>query len=457
MPGTTAYDAREDAREDWQDHREDLVDERGDRASNAQEQRTERQQSGQQQRTEAQQTRQQKNPEAQAQRDARRTEAQAAAGQSRTAGTSQEARGHSRSTDRATPGAKRHEIRCVFRLFERESRNAPPASADSAAGAARARRRTPMRRRRSTTTVALMALAGATLMTLVSCTRTAPAPSERTFATPEDAVQALVEAVKAGKLEDVVATLRTRREGARRLLRSRNRPSKSRRVHGRGRRGWQLVDQGSERKVLVVGNEGWPFPVPLAKDASGWRFDTAAGKEEVLDRRIGRNELAVIRVCRTYVAAQRLYAERGHDGQPAGLYARTFWSDPGRENGLFWPSGRGQKRSPLGDLVAHAAAEGRPLGNDGPQPSPFHGYYFKILTAQGPAAAGGAKDYVVDGRMSGGFALVAWPAQYDVTGVMTFVVNQDGIVREKDLGAGTDAAARGMTLYQPDASWTPVQ
>ena len=154
-----------------------------------------------------------------------------------------------------------------------------------------------------------------------------------------------------------------------------------------------------------------------------------------------------------YVAAQRLYAERGHDGQPAGLYARTFRSDPGRENGLFWPAGRGQTRSPLGDLVAHAAAEGRPLGNDGPQPSPFHGYYFKILTAQGPAAAGGAKDYVVDGRMSGGFALVAWPAQYDVTGVMTFVVNQDGIVREKDLGPETDGAARAMTLYNPDGSW----
>ena len=216
---------------------------------------------------------------------------------------------------------------------------------------------------------------------------------------------------------------------------------------------WQLIDQGSDRKVLVIGNEEWPFPVPLAKDASGWRFDTAAGKEEVLDRRIGRNELAVIRICRTYVAAQRLYSERGHDGQPPGLYARTFWSDPGRENGLYWPSGPGQKRSPLGDLVAHAAAEGRPLGNDGPQPAPFHGYYFKILTAQGPAAAGGAKDYVVDGRMSGGFALVAWPAQYDATGVMTFVVNQDGIVREKDLGPDTDGAARGMTLYNPDGSW----
>ena len=167
----------------------------------------------------------------------------------------------------------------------------------------------------------------------------------RTFATPEDAVRALVEAVKAGALEDMVAIFGP--DG--KELADSSDPATARRNRDvftvAAAERWQLVDQGSERKVLVVGNEGWPFPVPLAKDASGWRFDTAAGKEEVLDRRIGRNELAVIRICRTYVAAQRLYAERGHDGQPAGLYARTFRSDPGRENGLFWPAGRGQKRA----------------------------------------------------------------------------------------------------------------
>jgi hypothetical protein len=301
------------------------------------------------------------------------------------------------------------------------------------------------------TTVTQMALTCLTLMSFASCTRTAP-PSHRSFATPEDAVRALVDAAKAGALEEVVAIFGP---DAKELADSSD-AATARRNRGvfvvAAAEKWQLIDQG-ERKVLVVGNEGWPFPVPLAKDASGWRFDTTAGQEEVLDRRIGRNELDVIRICRTYVAAQQIYAQRGHDGQPAGLYAKTFGSAPGRENGLFWPAGRGHKRSPLGDLVAHAAAEGRPLGNDGPQPSPFHGYYFKILTAQGPASAGGAKDYVVDGRMSGGFALVAWPAQYDVTGVMTFVVNQDGIVREKDLGPETDGAARTMTLYNPDASW----
>ena len=297
----------------------------------------------------------------------------------------------------------------------------------------------------------------ATFVGLIACTRTPPSPPQRSFASPDDAVKALVEAAKAGAVDDIVAIFGP--DG--KELADSSDPSAARRNRDvftvAAAEKWQVVDEGNGRRVLVVGNESWPFPVPLVKDAGGWRFDTAAGKEEVLDRRIGRNELAVIRICRTYVAAQQLYAERGHDGQPAGLYARTFGSDPGRENGLFWPSGRGQRRSPLGDLVATAAQEGRPIGSDGAQPSPFHGYYFKILTAQGPAGTGGAMDYVAEGRMSRGFALVAWPAQHGFTGIMTFVVARDGAVFEKDLGAGTDPAARAMTLYNPDASWTPVQ
>ncbi len=205
---------------------------------------------------------------------------------------------------------------------------------------------------------------------------------------------------------------------------------------------WHLEDAAPNRKTLVIGNEDWPFPVPLVKEKSGWRFDTAAGMEELIARRIGRNELAAIATVRAYVTAQRHYAEQAHDGNPAGVHAAKFASDPGKENGLYWPTKTGQKRSPLGDLVAQAAAEGRAVGGDRSQPSPFHGYYFKILTAQGSAAPGGTKQYVVKGLMSGGFALVAWPAQYDVTGVMTFVVNQDGIVHENDLGPETDAAAR---------------
>ena len=220
---------------------------------------------------------------------------------------------------------------------------------------------------------------------------------------------------------------------------------------------WHLEDATPTRKTLVVGNEDWPFPVPLVKGADGWRFDTAAGKEEVLARRIGRNELQAIATCRAYVTAQQRYAQQGHDGKPAGVHATKFQSDPGKENGLYWPAARGQKRSPLGDLVAQAAEEGRPLGGDRTQPTPFHGYYFKILTGQGAAASGGARSYIVKGEMSGGFALVAWPAQYDATGVMTFIVNQDGTVRERDLGPQTDAIARKMTVYNPDASWRQVQ
>jgi hypothetical protein len=276
------------------------------------------------------------------------------------------------------------------------------------------------------------------------------------FAAPEDAVKALAEVVKSGTMDELLAILGPDGQD---LVAS------SDQATGRRNRevftvavaeGWKLVDQGTNAKALVIGNENWPFPVPLVKDGNGWRFDTAAGKEEVIARRIGRNELAVIGICRTFAAAQRLYAKTGHDGKPAGLYAKTFRSDPGRQNGLYWPTAHGRKRSPLGDLMAQAAEEGRAPGADRQQPSPFHGYYFRILTAQGPAAAGGAKDYVIKGEMSGGFALIAWPARYDVTGVMTFLINQDGIVREKDLGPETDTAARAMNLYNPDASWTTV-
>ncbi|HEX4567905.1 MAG TPA: DUF2950 family protein, partial [Vicinamibacterales bacterium] len=146
-----------------------------------------------------------------------------------------------------------------------------------------------------------------------------------------------------------------------------------------------------------------------------------------------------------------------HDGQPSGAFATAFRSEPGRQNGLYWPTGRSERRSPLGDLVAQAAEEGRAINAKSAQPSPFHGYYFRILTAQGAAAPGGAKDYVADGRMTGGFALVAWPAIYDSTGVMTFIVGSDGIVREKDLGPDSAAAASAMRDFNPDGSWSPVQ
>jgi len=300
----------------------------------------------------------------------------------------------------------------------------------------------------------LLALLLAAAVTLPACSRK-PAPPA--FATPDAAVRQLIDTVKKGKLDDLVAIFGA--EG-------RDLVTSSDEATGRRNRevflvaaaeGWRLVDSGPNAKELVVGNEGWPFPIPLVKDSNGWRFDTAAGKEEVLARRIGRNELAVINVCRTYVNAQRAYARVSHDGRQVGLYARRFTSDAGTQNGLYWPAKRGERRSPLGDLVAQAADEGRQLNLGGQGRVPFHGYFFRILERQGAAAPGGALEYVVDGAMSRGFALIAWPAYYDESGVMTFIVNHDGIVYEKDLGPNTSTAVGAIKHYDPDTTWHVVQ
>lgn len=283
------------------------------------------------------------------------------------------------------------------------------------------------------------------------------AAEQRSFATAEDAVRALIAAVQRGTLGELLELFGPDGQN---LVDSAD-PATGRRnrevFSAAAAEGWRLVDQKTNQRVLIVGNEGWPFPVPLVSGAKGWRFDTAAGADEVLARRIGRNELAVITICQTYVAAQRRYAQQGRDGKSAGLYAKSFRSDSGRQNGLYWPVVRGQAHSPLGELVAEAEQQGSgSLAAARVQPSPFHGYYFRILTAQGAAAPGGKRDYVINGDLSGGFALVAWPAEYNATGIMSFVVNHDGIVRQKDLGTRTDATARAMTLYNPDASWTKV-
>jgi hypothetical protein len=278
-----------------------------------------------------------------------------------------------------------------------------------------------------------------------------PKTEYRTFATPEEAVKALDDAVKAGSLADLLALFAP--EG--KDLAESSDPKtgqQNRQIFAVAfREGWHLVDQGANKKMLVVGNEDWPFPVPLIKQNGKWRFDAAAGKEEVIARRIGRNELAAIATCKTYVVAQERYAKDGHDGKPAGLYAAALRSDPNKQNGLYWPAAKGQKGSPVGDLVADAsAAEGREAG------SPLHGYYFRILTAQGAHAPGGAKPYIVNGNMSGGHALVAWPAQYDGSGVMTFLVDTSGTIRQKDLGPDTASAVKAMTSFDPDKSWTVV-
>lgn len=302
-----------------------------------------------------------------------------------------------------------------------------------------------------------VALAGALLLAahVTSGAQTDGRP--RAFATPDEAVKALLEAAKTANLEQLIAIFGS--DG--KELASTSDPATARMnlkvFTVAAREQIRLEDEGPNRKVLVIGGEDWPFPVPLVKAADGWRFDTAAGKEEILARRIGRNELAVIDTCRAYVAAQKRYASEGHDGRPAGAYAMAFASDPGKHNGLYWPAVRGQKLSPLGEMVAQAADDKRANAASAGQRSPFQGYYFKILTAQGPAAAGGAKNYVANGVMTGGFAMVAWPAQYGATGVMTFQVNQDGVVFEKDLGKGTNGLAEKMTAFNPDKTWNKVQ
>jgi hypothetical protein len=322
----------------------------------------------------------------------------------------------------------------------------------------RATGRTDHLARRVGRSLVLIAIGCAAVAAPSACNRRgSEQPAYRTFKTPEDAVRTLGDAVKAKKPDELMAIFGP---GAQEIVDTTD-PTASRRnlevFAAAMAEQWKLLDAGNGAKTLIVGNEAWPFPIPLVKGETGWRFDTAAGKEEVIARRIGRNELAAIQICRTYVAAQHVYAEAGHDGRPAKVYARTFRSDPGRQNGLYWAVARGQKRSPLGDLVAYAAEEGTPLDKNDAQPTPFHGYYFRILTAQGAAAAGGARDYVVQDKMSGGFALVAWPAQYDTTGVMTFIVNQDGIIRQKDLGPESHTQAQAITVYNPDASWEIVQ
>jgi hypothetical protein len=217
----------------------------------------------------------------------------------------------------------------------------------------------------------------------------------------------------------------------------------------------RLVRESDVRMIIEVGPNGWPFPIPLAKSAGGWRFDTEAGLEEILNRRVGRNELEVLRVVRAYVEAQREYASRDRDGDDVLEFAQQLSSSPGQTDGLYWPLELNGEVSPLGPLAARAHEEGyfrqSAEGDEGPQP--FHGYWFKMLKRQGKHAPGGKYDYVINGNMIGGFALVAWPVEYGESGVMTFIVNQRGRVYQRDLGKDTAKVVRKMDAYDPDLGW----
>jgi hypothetical protein len=276
---------------------------------------------------------------------------------------------------------------------------------------------------------------------------------QRAYATPDDAVQGLVAAIRAGDTRSIHEVLGP---GTHKLVLSgdpvADQQSRDRFLASFDTRS-KVEMNGDAKATLLIGEKDWPFPFPLVKGAAGWQFDARAGAEEILNRRIGRNELSAIQVCLAYVDAQREYAQT--EGRRDGLreYAMKLVSADGKRDGLYWRTGEGEPLSPFGPLASKAKSEGYGKGANAAN-EPYHGYFYRILTRQGGQAPGGAYDYVVNGRMIGGFALVAYPARWGASGVMTFLVSHDGVVYQKNLGRGTEALALGMTSFNPDSTWT---
>lgn len=295
--------------------------------------------------------------------------------------------------------------------------------------------------------------AAAIIVALAGCRTLSQKPADQQgFASPQQAVVTLVAAVQH---EDDSVLLAILGPDAQDLIASgdpvadRNSRTRFLEVFSEKHR---LEQEGADRTQLIIGNKDYPFPIPIRRYEDTWAFDTVAGREEILNRRIGRNELHTIEVMRVYTEAQREYASsRHHGGNPT--FAQKLTSNEGQKDGLYWPVAEGEVESPFGPLIARATEEGYTGALDLDPPQPFHGYFFKILKAQGPHANGGAFNYVVGGRMVLGFALVAYPARYETSGIMTFIINQEGVIFEKDLGEDTAETALAMIDFDPDDSW----
>ncbi len=277
--------------------------------------------------------------------------------------------------------------------------------------------------------------------------------AQEQFKTPEAAIDALVGAAKSGDTKAVLAVLGPDGQA----IVSSGDPvadSNSRENFIAAYDAKHAIEmEGDGTQTLMIGNDAWPFPIPLVNKAGEWQFDTKAGLDEILRRRDGRNELSAIQVALAFVQAQNEYASLDPAGLGRGVYAQRIVSHPGKKDGLYWPTAEGEEPSPFGNLAAQASAEGYKVGE---KPIPYHGYYYRILTRQGAGATGGAYDYLVKGKMKGGFALIASPAEYGNSGIMTFMVNHDGTVLEKDLGPKTAKLAAKIEAFAPNQTWTAV-
>jgi len=294
-----------------------------------------------------------------------------------------------------------------------------------------------------------LALSGGLLMEIPAAAAT---PDGRGFPTPEAAAKALISAATRGDKAELMAVLGA---SAKEILSTSDHVAdqRTRRMFvTRAAEKTKIVPDAHDpaARTLLVGKDEWPLPIPLVRVNGKWYFDVEEGKDEILSRRIGGNELDAIEVCRGFVEAESDYAEQNHTGS-ASRYAQKIISSPGMHDGLYWPSTGAADVSPMGDIVAKAFAEGYTKKSD-----PYRGYYFRVLTGQGPNAPGGEMSYFDNGEMTKGFALIAWPSDYGVTGVMTFLVDKSGIVYQKDLGDKTAGIAGGTTAYNPDETWTPV-